>query len=100
VDIKNLKEMVMQILDEDKKKIKGALQEASNSLTRIDAERDLVKNIINDTSNTFQIPKKTVKKLINVYHKQNFSLELEEHEEFESMYQAITNTTTMAKETA
>ena len=52
----------MQLLEEDKKKIKGALQEASNSLTRIDAERDLVKNIINDTSKNFQIPKKTVKK--------------------------------------
>jgi hypothetical protein len=83
----------MQILDEDKKKIKGALQEASNSLTRIDAERDLVKNIINDTSNTFQIPKKTVKKLINVYHKQNFSEEVASHEEFEELYETVTKTT-------
>jgi len=82
----------MQILDEDKKKIKGALQEASNSLTRIDAERDLVKNIINDTSNTFQIPKKTVKKLINVYHKQNFSEEVASHEEFEELYETVTKT--------
>lgn len=84
---------MMQILDEDKKKIKGALQEASNSLTRIDAERDLVKNIINDTSNTFQIPKKTVKKLINVYHKQNFSEEVASHEEFEELYETVTKTT-------
>ena len=83
----------MQILDEDKKKIKGALQEASNSLTRIDAERDLVKNIINDTSTTFQIPKKTVKKLINVYHKQNFSEEVASHEEFEELYETVTKTT-------
>jgi hypothetical protein len=84
--------MVMQILDEDKKKIKGALQEASNSLTRIDAERDLVKNIINDTSKNFQIPKKTVKKLINVYHKQNFSEEVASHEEFETLYETVTKT--------
>ena len=82
----------MQILDEDKKKIKGALQEASNSLTRIDAERDLVKNIINDTSKNFQIPKKTVKKLINVYHKQNFSEEVASHEEFEVLYETVTKT--------
>ena len=82
----------MQLLEEDKKKIKGALQEASNSLTRIDAERDLVKNIINDTSKNFQIPKKTVKKLINVYHKQNFSEEVATHEEFESLYETVTKT--------
>jgi hypothetical protein len=82
----------MQLLEEDKKKIKGALQEASNSLTRIDAERDLVKNIMNDTSKNFQIPKKTVKKLINVYHKQNFSEEVATHEEFESLYEIVTKT--------
>jgi hypothetical protein len=82
----------MQLLEEDKKKIKGALQEASNSLTRIDAERDLVKNIINDTSKNFQIPKKTVKKLINVYHKQNFSEEVATHEEFESLYETVIKT--------
>jgi hypothetical protein len=82
----------MQLLEEDKKKIKGALQEASNSLTRIDAERDLVKNIINDTSKNFQIPKKTIKKLINVYHKQNFSEEVATHEEFESLYETVTKT--------
>ena len=62
----------MQLLEEDKKKIKGALQEASNSLTRIDAERDLVKNIINDTSKNFQIPKKTVKKLFHLTMSVNY----------------------------
>jgi hypothetical protein len=82
----------MQLLEEDKKKIKGALQEASNSLTRIDAERDLVKSIMNDTSKNFQIPKKTIKKLINVYHKQNFSEEVATHEEFESLYETVTKT--------
>jgi hypothetical protein len=36
--------------------------------------------------------------MAKVYHKQNFSLELEEHEEFETMYETITKTTTMGKE--
>ena len=52
----------MQLLEEDKKKIHNAIQEASNSLTRIEAERDLIKNILADTSKNFQIPKKTIKK--------------------------------------
>ena len=38
----------MQLLDQDKKKIKGAMQEGSNSLVRIDAEKDLIKNIVED----------------------------------------------------
>lgn len=80
----------MQLLEEDRKKLHNALVEASNSLTRIDAERDLIKNITNDTSKNFQIPKKTIKKLIRVYHKQNFSEEVATHEEFETLYETVT----------
>lgn len=84
----------MQLLEEDRKKVHNALVEASNSLTRIDAERDLIKNIINDTSKNFQIPKKTIKKLVRVYHKQNFSEEVATHEEFENLYETVTKTNT------
>ena len=80
----------MQLLEEDRKKVHNALVEASNSLTRIDAERDLIKNIINDTSKNFQISKKTIKKLVRVYHKQNFSEEVATHEEFETLYETVT----------
>jgi len=83
---------MMQLLEEDRKKLHNALVEASNSLTRIDAERDLIKNITNDTSKNFQIPKKTIKKLIRVYHKQNFSEEVATHEEFETLYETVTKT--------
>ena len=79
----------MQLLEEDKKKIHNAIQEASNSLTRIEAERDLIKNILTDTSKNFQIPKKTVKKLINVYHKQNFDEEVAVAEQFENLYETV-----------
>ena len=82
----------MQLLEEDRKKLHNVLVDASNSLTRIDAERDLIKNIINDTNKNFQIPKKTIKKLIRVYHKQNFSEEVATHEEFENLYETVTKT--------
>ena len=80
----------MQLLEEDRKKVHNALVEASNSLTRIDAERDLIKNIVGDANKNFQIPKKTIKKLIRVYHKQNFSEEVATHEEFETLYETVT----------
>lgn len=82
----------MQLLEENRKKLHNALVDTSNSLTRIDAERELIKNIINDTNKNFQIPKKTIKKLIRVYHKQNFSEEVATHEEFESLYETVTKT--------
>jgi hypothetical protein len=34
--------------------------------------------------------------MAKVYHKQNFTKEIEEHEEFETMYETITNSTRMS----
>ena len=41
-------------------------------------------------SDQFQLPKKTLNKMAKVYHKQNFNQEVAEHEEFESLYEEIT----------
>jgi regulator of replication initiation timing len=75
---------------EDKKKIFGAIREISNSLTRIEAERDLIKDIVKDVSDNFQIPRKTVKKIATTYHKQNMTQVEQEHEEFVELYDDVT----------
>ena len=79
----------------DRRAIKSALEEISASLTRIEAERDLIKEVIGNTFDSFNLNKKTFRRMAKVYHKQNFSQEREEHEEFETLYETITNTTTM-----
>lgn len=75
---------------EDKKKIFEAVREISNSLTRIEAERDLIKDIVKDVSDNFQIPRKTVKKIAVTYHKQNLTQVEQEHEEFVELYDKVT----------
>ena len=75
----------------DRKKFNDALQEISNSMTRIDAEKDLIKTIVGDLSDTFQLPKRTVSKLAKIYHKQNFSQEAQEFEELETLYEEVVN---------
>lgn len=77
---------------EDKKKIMDAVREISSSLTRGEAERDLIKEIIKDVSDTFQIPKKIVKKIAVTYHKQNLTEVEADHEEFVDVYEDITKT--------
>ena len=79
----------------DRKAIYDALKEISNSMTRIEAERDLIREAIVNTCENFNLNKKTFRRMAKVYHKQNFNQEREEHEEFETMYSVITNTTTM-----
>jgi hypothetical protein len=80
----------MQLLEEDKKQIRGAVQEASDSMLRIDAEKDLIKEIVDNLYETYKIPKKTLSKIIKVYHKQNFDQEVALNEEFEDLYQTVT----------
>ena len=79
----------------DRKAIKSALDEISGSMTRIEAERDLIKEAIANTCDSFSLNKKTFRRMAKVYHRQNFTQEREEHEEFETLYETITNTTSM-----
>jgi hypothetical protein len=73
----------------DRKKINDALQEVSDSMTRIGAEKDLIKTIVSDLSEEFQLPKKTVNKLARIFHKQNFAQESQEFDELETLYEEV-----------
>jgi hypothetical protein len=75
----------------DRKKFKDALQEISNSKTRIAAENDLIKEIVADLSESFELPKKTVSKLANIYYKQNMDVESAAFDEIETLYEEIVN---------
>ena len=72
-----------------KKIVRDALDEGSASLTRIEAERDLVKEIAKRLQDEHEIPKNVFKKMLRVYHKQNFSKVTEENEEFVTAYESV-----------
>lgn len=78
----------------DRKKIKDALQEISDSMTRISAERDFIKETVKDIASTFQLPKKHINKMARIYHKQNFQITQQETEELESLYITIVDNST------
>jgi hypothetical protein len=73
-----------------RKKIRDALQEISNSMTRIEAERDLVKEIISAVSEEHKIKKKAISKMARIYHKQNFDQEVKEFQDLEALYDDVT----------
>lgn len=77
------------------KAIKKCLEEISASMTRTEGERDFIKEAVDNICENYQLSKKTFKRLTKTYHKQNYSIEVAEHEEFEIMYEQITNTTTL-----
>ena len=75
--------------DETKKRIRGALEEISNSMTRMGAERDLIKNILQDVEDDTQVPKKYLRKMANIFHKQNLSEVKAENDDVETLYETV-----------
>lgn len=73
----------------DRDKIKKMLAEISGSMTRMEAERDLVRETVKDMSKQFNLSVKTLNRMAKVYHKQNYNQEVAEHEEFEELYETI-----------
>lgn len=73
----------------DKAKVLGCLQEISNSLTRIEAERDLIKEILQKLQDECEIPKKLSRKLARVYHKRSFEEEVAEQNDFVEIYENV-----------
>jgi len=73
----------------DRAKILGMLQEISNSLTRVESERDLIKEILDRLQDECEIPKKLGRKLAKVYHKRNFEEEVAQQNDFVEIYEKV-----------
>lgn len=74
---------------EDRKKVVNALEEYSNSMTRIDAERDHLKAILQRLQDDFDLPKKPMRKVANAYHKQNITEVVAAADEVNDVYEAL-----------
>lgn len=74
----------------DKVKLLSALKDISTSMARMEAEKDLQKNVKNDICKELDLNKKVFSKLAKTYHKQNFSEEVQLHEEYENLYEVVT----------
>lgn len=79
----------MRLTEQQKKDIKNCLQEISNSYTRIEAERDLIKDVLNRMADEFEMNKKLSRRLAKVYHKRNIAEEIAANEELTETYDQI-----------
>ena len=73
----------------DKDKLLNGVKELSNSMTRVDAEKDLQKDIVSGLADELGIKKQYISKIATVYHKQTFSQLQAEHEELETLYEEL-----------
>jgi hypothetical protein len=75
--------------EEDRKRIKDAMEEISNSYTRTEAERDFVKEAINNLAEDVDIPKNILRKMARIYHKQNMADVVSEVEDIEALMESL-----------
>lgn len=81
--------IILPTRPEDLKKIRGAMDEISNSMTRMEAERDLVKEIKLNLKEDHQLPLKLISMMAKTYHKSNYSEEQSQFEDFELLYETV-----------
>lgn len=74
---------------DEKKAFKGNIQELVNSLDRIDAENDLIKNIAEVAEEKYGVPKADTKRIGKMIHKRNVE---EKRKESEDLFDFIDTT--------
>ena len=80
---------INSLSDADKKRVKDAVMEMNDSMTRAAAERDLQKEIINKMADQLGIDKKVFRRMSKVYFKSNYAQEQEDNRNFEEMYDGV-----------
>lgn len=77
------------ITEKNRKQIQGALQEMSNSMVRVEAEKDHMKAIAEKILEDCLVPKKDFNKLARIYHASNLAQEAAKSEEFLQFAEAV-----------
>lgn len=75
----------------DKEKVASAVREMSDSMLRIDAERELMKDIVDVTNEKYGVDKKHFRKISNIFHKRNLEESRTEANEVYELYEELFN---------
>jgi neutral trehalase len=80
---------IKSLTDGEKKKVRDAILELNDSMTRNAAERDLQKEIINTIGTELGVDKKLIRRMARVYFKSNYMDEVEANKDFEDAYNDV-----------
>jgi hypothetical protein len=81
--------VIIPTSDEDKKRIKDCIIEISNAKTMMESQRDFIKEAINSCVEDVDIDKKHLRKMAEIYHKQNLLEVVGEVEDVEALYEGV-----------
>lgn len=75
--------------EQSKTDIKNALIQISDSMTRMEAERDHIKEVLIAIEDKVGVPKKYIRKMATIYHKQNLQEVKAENDDVETLYETV-----------
>lgn len=75
--------------EDDLKIIRDGIEEISNHLTKIQDEKTNINDIIGSLYDQYKLPKKLIRRMAKVYHRQSFTEEVTEDNEFEALYTGV-----------
>jgi len=81
--------VIIPTSDEDKKRIKDCVIEISNAKTLMEAQRDFIKEAINSCVEDVEVDKKHLRKMADIYHKQNLLEVVGAVEDVEALYESV-----------
>jgi len=82
---------VNSLNENDRNRLKNAIREMNDSMTRVAAERDLQKETIRTLHDELGLDKKMVRRMARTYYNANFNSEVEDNKSFEEFYSTIIN---------
>jgi archaellum component FlaC len=83
-------ETVFGTLDDDQlKALRDGVKEISVHMSKMDREREGIKDIVASLKDELKIPKKIINRIAKTYHKQNFAEVNVEDNEFATLYTTV-----------
>ncbi len=87
--MKKQQDIVIPTSIKDLEVIKAELEAASEILKRIELEKEKIKDIVSGLSETFNLPKRLVAKMVTTYHKANIEEVVEDTDNLSGILEAI-----------
>ena len=85
----NLTSVILPSSEADLLAIQKVLKEVSDCMTRMDSEKDFIKDALSDLSKQYQIPKAMLTRVAKAFHKRNIAEERAKTEDVFYLYDGI-----------
>ena len=81
----------MTLTEQEKKDVLRVIKDCSDSLTRMEGEREFIKESIITLNDKFGLDKAHLRKVVNIYYKQNLAEVQAQNTEVEDLYETLTS---------